>query len=48
MSLGEDRVVHHSKISCQLSALGQSLPKYDLGITSAYPPTAEIKGVEPN
>ncbi len=28
MSLGEDRVVHHSKISCQLSALGHSRPMH--------------------
>ena len=34
MSLGEDRVVHHSKIRCQLTALGSpALFRATLGVS---------------
>ncbi len=41
-------VVPHRKNFPPRAEMGQSLPKHDLGITSACSPTAEIKGVEPN
>jgi hypothetical protein len=35
MSLGEDRVVHHSKIRCQLTALGQKANSVEVSGMSA-------------